>query len=196
MSDCLHKELTRWDPNKPAASIKRQVTIGLLMWLWLQVSPLVTLTACDVFPKFGREFDKEANREWKRMLKWNVSPNHAIAGSLFRKSLYSSISEELLFRVITMKVLVKKFEIRAMTANFIQAVAFGALHLTNTIKRMQGWSISVCQSCIASISFFLYGWSFISTNSIYPAVIVHFLGNLQFSLGDSLGYKEFYNYEK
>ena len=196
MSDCLFKELTKWDPKKPRASPKKQVAVALFLWLWLQLSTIITATAFQTFPNLEKNANREAGKLWNLYYKRGVSPTHLAAGAIFRKSLFSSVAEETLFRVFALKLLHRKLGLRPMVANFFQAIFFGSLHLTNVVKGAQGLMISIFQSAIASISFFLYGWSVLATNSIFPAVIVHFLGNLQFSLEDAAGYREFYNEKK
>ena len=187
MGETLFDELLRFDAKKPAASFKKQAMVTGLMFLWLYVSPMVSLAVAS-----ENSLERETLREYKWRMKNNVTPGQQMATGVLRMSLYSSVSEELLFRVIVLKCLVYKVGMKGWQANILQAVVFGSLHMTNAVTRQQGVKTSVCQSVIASVSFWLYGWSFMTTNSILPALVVHLVGNIYFSVDDALIYEEFY----
>ena len=191
MGEPLFDELLRFNVGKPAASFKKQVMVAGLMALWLWISPRVSGALCS-----ESSLLKETLREYNWRIKNEITPGRQMAVGVLRRSLYSSISEELLFRVIVLKCLVQKFGMRGWHANILQAVVFGSLHMTNAVTRQQGVKTSVCQSLIASVSFWLYGWSFMTTNSIWPALVVHMFGNLYFSVNDGLAYEEFYDEKK
>ena len=191
MGEPLFDEILRFDAKKPAASFKKQALVAGLMALWLWVSPLVSSALIS-----EKSLERETLREYNWRVKNGVTPGRQMAVGVLRRSLYSSVSEELLFRVIVLKCLVYKVGMKGWQANILQAVAFGSLHMTNAVTRQQGVKTSVCQSLIASVSFWLYGWSFLTTNSIWPALVVHMFGNLYFSTGDSMAYEEFYAEKK
>jgi membrane protease YdiL (CAAX protease family) len=191
MGEPLFDEILRFDTKKPAASFKKQALVAGLIALWLLVSPLVSSALTS-----EKSLKQETLREYHWRVKNGVTPGRQMAVGVLRRSLYSSVSEELLFRVIVLKCLVYKLGIKGWQANILQAVVFGSLHMTNAVTRQQGVKTSVCQSVIASVSFWLYGWSFMTTNSIWPALLVHMFGNLYFSTGDSLAYEEFYKQKK
>ena len=191
MGEPLFDEILRFDTKKPAASFKKQALVAGLIALWLLVSPLVSSALIS-----EKSLERETLREYNWRVKNGVTPGRQMAVGVLRRSLYSSVSEELLFRVIVLKCLVYKVGMKGWQANILQAVVFGSLHMTNAVTRQQGVKTSVCQSVIASVSFWLYGWSFMTTNSIWPALLVHMFGNLYFSTGDSLAYEEFYKQKK
>ena len=191
MGEPLFDEILRFDAKKPAASFKNQALVAGLMALWLWVSPLVSSALIS-----EKSLERETLREYNWRVKNGVTPGRQMAVGILRRSFYSSVSEELLFRVIVLKCLVYKVGMKSWQANILQAVVFGSLHMTNAVTRQQGVKTSVCQSVIASVSFWLYGWSFMTTNSIWPALVVHMFGNLYFSTGDSLSYEEFYAEKK
>jgi hypothetical protein len=173
--DCLWRDATRLYKDRPVAPIKKQI-------LGMATTFILIRLILKGFQKFGikppyREI-RQRNVFEQAMAADNVAPHEMQTAMCFDKpSMISDVSQELLFRLLAMKYLIIEAGINVHVANVIQSLIFGFFHMTNIVTQGKSRDSAIYQSFASLIVFFLIGYLFLYTNSIFPCIIIHILHN-------------------
>jgi membrane protease YdiL (CAAX protease family) len=191
MNSCIVQEILKFDPHKPMASVQVQVitTVAILVFSTLTFTAILN----HVLPKtFSDKMDTDKDKEFSAMKKKGVSFRSLVFGEILNGSIHAPISEELFFRFLLFKlVLVRGMKLNPHTANVVQAVIFGGLHMSNTVYSDQHATMSFAQSISSGITGLVCGYSYYYTNSILPAMMAHVINNLIASYDQIQAYSNF-----
>jgi membrane protease YdiL (CAAX protease family) len=91
------------------------------------------------------------------------------------RSITSGFFEEVMLRGVLLSILVRRYSDRRSI--IAAAAVFGGLHLLNALNPTMDSAWVLAQATWAFFLGALYGLLFIRTGSIYPSVVLHYLGN-------------------
>ncbi len=191
MNSMVVQELLKFDPHKPMASIQVQLlaTVAVLVLSTLTFTVVLRV----MMPKsFSERMEDDRNAEYEALKRKGVTTGNLMFGEILNGSIHAPIAEELFFRFFLFKlVFVRIFKMNPHSANFLQAIIFGALHLSNTVYSDQGKGMSTAQSISSGITGLICGYSYYYTNSIIPAILAHTINNLIASYDQIRSYQSF-----
>lgn len=172
--------LTLFDESLPAPS-----TMDIVMWVTiiLIASNLIFIVLFSLFKiDVNTSLDDERQKEYTEWKQKKINPFMLAISELTNSVIFSPLSEELVFRFLLMKVIcIEKLQLDVLTANVIQSVLFGSLHLTNNLYSTQTSRYTTLQTISAMISGFVSGWVYQKSNSILPALFAHMINNFMAS---------------
>jgi membrane protease YdiL (CAAX protease family) len=146
---------------------------------------LCSLVGVDSNKTLGKEKDKEFV-EWKKK---GVSPWSVLVSEIMNGTLYSPFAEELTFRLLLMKfICVRRLGMNHWTANIVQSIIFGIMHLSNTIYTTQSKTYTNLQTLSAAISGLVSGWVYVKCNSLIPSILAHMINNGAAGMAELMGY--------
>jgi len=129
--------------------------------------------------EFVSTLSDEQDDEFDAYREKGVSPLIFGFSEFINSGIYAPFVEELFFRFLFLKiVLIKICKISIHKANFLHAVIFGAMHMTNAIVSDQQINRTIVQSCMAGIGGLISGYAYIYTNSIFTHLIAHIINNM------------------
>ena len=190
MNSYIVKEILRFDPEKPSASIQTQIiaTISILILSTFTFTVIMR----NLSSTFSDTLDNDKEKEYKSMTEKGITKSSLAIGEFFNGSIHAPISEELFFRFLVFKIIfVRIFKLNPHVANILQAFIFGSLHMTNTVYSDQHINMSIAQSISSGISGLINGYSYYYTNSILPAIAAHMINNLCASYDQVKSYSHF-----
>ena len=177
-NDCLWREATRFDANKPQASPKMQVIISVASILFC------TLVA-PLFDKFvskkWQQVNKREEESYHQGLKADgLTPDELRSLTCYDKpAIMGDIFQEAVSKMLVLKALVFGAKLNFHVANMIQALIFGAFHMWNMIFQQRSRKDCIQSSIFAGVYFLQLGYVYYWTNSIWPCIILHIMFNRQ-----------------
>jgi len=194
MSDnsCLFYELLYFDPSKPTYKLQKLIIIGISVFV---ISNIIFVSTLKLFgKKIEHDIEKETKDGFGSYKSKNINPITLYASDLLNSVIYAPITEELFFRFFILKtILVRRYKLDIHKAVILQALIFGAFHLTNQVYTEQKSTTTWVQMLSASISGLINGYVYYYTNSIIPSVVSHIVNNLVATHFNFSKYSTFYN---
>jgi len=139
------------------------------------------------------QYHDDVQQEFSSIRKKAVSPLVFGISELLNGGIYAPIVEELFFRFLLFKLIfVKVFRMNPHTANTLQAVMFGLMHMSNVVASDQQMKKTMLQTLSATIGGLIAGWSYMYTNSILTPIMSHMINNIIATGLDSIEYSVFY----
>jgi len=186
----LLNALILFDTSKPSPAL---LDILIYTSAILIISNLVFVVLCSLFGiDSNKTLDTEKNKEFEEWSKKNIAPWTVAFTELLNTTIYSPIAEEITFRLLLMKVgCVIGAGMNPWTANIIQAIIFGVMHLSNIVHTTQTTKYTVLQTISAMISGFVSGWVYIKCNSLLPSLLAHMINNGVAGLTELIGYLKY-----
>ena len=77
-------------------------------------------------------------------------------------------------------------------ANFLQAIVFGLMHMSNVVSSDQQLNKTVLQTVSSTIGGLIAGWSYMYTNSLLTPIMSHMINNIIATSSDMMEYSMFY----
>lgn len=168
--------LLLFDENKPSPSSFDVIiyTAGILI-----ASNLIFIVLCFIFKiDSNKTLEDEKDIEFAEWKKKNISPWSIAASEILNSTIYSPIAEEIAFRLILMKFVCSKgLKMNNITANILQSIIFGLMHLSNSVYTTQTKKYTYLQTLSATISGLVSGWVYVKTNSLLPSLFAHMINN-------------------
>ncbi len=133
-------------------------TAGLMKkpsWTWLYIYPILLIGTLQFGLISSGEYANLSDYQW-----------------IFFNTLFVGISEELMFRGIILSALVRKHSF--IESAVIMSLAFGTVHILNIAITGEVLG-SIIQAFFATFSGIIFLAIRVKTNSIYPAIILHWL---------------------
>jgi membrane protease YdiL (CAAX protease family) len=190
METCSIQELIYFDTNLPTASFGKQLLVALLSVI---VNNIIFNLVYKFMPGSDR-IQEDSDQEYSIIESKAVSPIAFGISEIVNGGLYAPIVEELFFRFLLFKiVLVKIYGFQPNSANFLQAILFGVMHMTNVITSPQSVNRTLLQTLSASIGGFLSGWTYVYTNSLLTPIMAHMINNLIATSSEVIEYSHFYD---
>ena len=190
METCSIQELIYFDVNLPTASFGKQLLVALLSVI---VNNIIFNLVYKFMPGSDR-IQEDSDQEYSIIESKAVSPIAFGISEIVNGGLYAPIVEELFFRFLLFKiVLVKIYGFQPNSANFLQAILFGVMHMTNVITSAQSVNRTLLQTLSASIGGFLSGWTYVYTNSLLTPIMAHMINNLIATSSEVIEYSHFYD---
>ena len=188
-NDCLWREATRFDASRPQASPKAQVamTVGCLLLEEFIFPALVDRLIPKVWVKKNESMDASFFRDLKED---KISPQMLRNMTCYDKpAAMGDVFQEMVFKVLSLKALVNEGHVNFHVANFFLAVVFGFLHMWNMIFQEKTREEAMYQSINAVLFFWVTGYLYFHTNSIWPCIILHLAANRIGCVGEVYEYK-------
>jgi membrane protease YdiL (CAAX protease family) len=190
METCSIQELIYFDVNLPTASFGKQLLVALLSVI---VNNIIFNLVYKIMPG-SDHIQEDSDQEYSIIESKAVSPIAFGISEIVNGGLYAPIVEELFFRFLLFKiVLVKIYGFQPNSANFLQAILFGVMHMTNVITSAQSVNRTLLQTLSASIGGFLSGWTYVYTNSLLTPIMAHMINNLIATSSEVIEYSHFYD---
>jgi hypothetical protein len=190
MDNCVVQELIKFDPSKETASFGKQLVIAMLCVI---VNNVIFNVIIRYLPQEHMEdYDEEVDDEFENIQEKQISPVLFGISEMLNGGIYAPIVEELFFRFLLFKIIfVKIFRIQPTSANILQAVIFGLMHLSNVVSSDQQFKKTCLQTLSATIGGLISGWSYMYTNSILTPLMSHMINNIISTSADTIEYSEY-----
>jgi membrane protease YdiL (CAAX protease family) len=186
MSECLMDELLKFDPTKPISSPEVQIIATIAIMIISNCAFRIILKC------FPINIESEKSNEYESLQSKNISLFAFASSEFFNGTLYAPIAEELVFRFFLLKtIFIRRYKLNSHVANILQAIIFGALHMTNSVYSEQVTKLSILQSFSSAIIGLCCGYAYMYTNSILPALFAHMLNNLNSSVAEIQNYESY-----
>lgn len=189
--DCSIQELIKFDREKPMASFGQQLLIAMMSVIANNIlfNVIINLLPDDHMD----EYHDDVKQEFSNIRKKAVSPFIFGFSELINGGIYAPIVEELFFRFLLFKlVFVKIFRIHPQSANLLQAIVFGLMHMSNVVASEQQLKKTMLQTLSATIGGLISGWSYMYTNSLLTPIMSHMINNIISTGLDSIEYSMYY----
>lgn len=194
-NNLLWNEATRLFADKPVVSLKRQGFAIIFAILLSQATMIVVNKLASKNLQHRIERNQHAIKMFLRDNK--ISPKMFRSSACFDKQvILGDVFQEVVFRLLAMKLLISHGGMNPHLANIIQAVLFGFLHMWNIVFQEKSRDEALHQSIYASFIFFIMGYLFIYTNSILPPILVHIFINQSICLHIYEDYLKYFNLKK
>ena len=176
LDQCYVQELIKFDPLKPTSSLKDIIIIAICA---VVINNIIYNVAIKHFSKqFNTVLQDEYEDEIDSTKESNISPLMYGISEMFNSAIYAPMVEELFFRFFLLKIiLIKTFNINNHKANIINAILFGAMHMTNVVVSDQQMNRTIIQSIMSGIGGLISGYTYMYTNSIFTPLISHIINN-------------------
>ncbi len=185
--NCLWRDATRFDKNKPVAPLKKQL---FLIALFLCASSAAVLIQSKILRKTPADFLGQS--DWREAARQKISPAELRSDMCFNnEAMLGDVFQEILFRLLAFKWMVFEAKINVHVANVIQAVIFGFFHMVNITAQEKNREEAIQQSIASVFYFLLMGYLFVHTNSIITCCIVHVATNQTNCLVEVAQYAKF-----
>jgi len=189
--DCSIQELIKFDKNKPMAPFGQQLLIAMMSVI---ANNIIFNVIINMIPEdHVDEYHEDVKQEFSNIRKKAVSPLVFGISEVVNGGIYAPIVEELFFRFLLFKLIfVKIFRMNPHTANTLQAVMFGLMHMSNVVASEQQIKKTMLQTLSATIGGLIAGWSYMYTNSLLTPIMSHMINNLIATGLDSIEYSVYY----
>lgn len=192
MSSDNLKYLFRFDANG-----KEPTPLNIILWaaiIFIGTSLVFIVLLGILGINANQSTDNEQNKEFQQLKEKGITPMSLFISSLIGAVIFAPIAEELTFRFLLLKVaLVNGLKLPFIVANLIQAVLFGAIHVTNVTTTDQTLKYSILQASSAAISAIFSGYGYKESNSLITPWLAHVFNNTAATVSEAFSYNKYYN---
>lgn len=188
MDSYLFQELILFDASRPAVPFGKQLLVAMLSVI---LNNILFNFVYNLIP--ASTTNENIPAEYSTIQSKAVTPFVFGVSEIINGGIYAPIVEELFFRFLLFKLIFIKFlKMNVTTANILQSIVFGMMHMTNVITSSQSFNRTLLQTISASIGGFISAWSYIYTNSILTPVMAHMINNVIATSTEVIDYTTFY----